>query len=275
MNPLYDRTKNRMKELGIKPDKALGQNFLISDGVVSKIVQAVVTEAPAHLLEVGPGLCALTDELLKMNLPLQLIELDRDFAKYWRQRSVEVIEDDALHVNWDALTLPKKSVLVSNLPYQISTHMVIDRCIGPENLESMILMFQKEVGEKLMGGPKHADYGFLSVMAQTFFEVDRLLEAGPKDFWPAPKIASQVLVFRRKTNVIGSGERAKRFLKFLKAGFSHRRKFLSKNLLSSPLSQGMTSQSIQSEFQEMNINPKARAEELSVEQFQKLFLRWA
>lgn len=268
---LLARTKARMDELGLAPQKGLGQNFLVSDHVVEKIIQAARELQPQRLLEIGPGVGSLTESLKELGLPLTLIELDRGLAKYWRERGLEVVESDALKVRWSAHAPVDRTILVSNLPYQISTHLVVDLCSGPANLPGMVLMFQKEVGERLMAKARTDAYGLLSVMAQSHWRMRRLLEAGPGDFWPAPKIASVVLVFERKTPPFLGQE--KRYLSYLKGAFAQRRKFLSKNLLGSPLRPGMTQEHVHSALQELGLGPKVRAEELSVEQFETLFRR--
>jgi 16S rRNA (adenine1518-N6/adenine1519-N6)-dimethyltransferase len=269
VNLLLEKTKNRLGELGAEPKRSLGQNFLVSETAVGKIILAAANLAPEQIIEIGPGVGALTDELSKLGKPLLIIELDRDFAGYWRELGKQVIENDALKVDWERLPLVKPTVLVSNLPYQISTHLVVDRCFGPAAVTAMVLMFQKEVAERLTSGPRSKEYGLLSVMAQTFWRITRLLEAGPKQFWPAPKVASQVLVFERKDSPVPGMERE--FLTFLKVAFAQRRKVLTKNLLALPAAFKINQERVQAGLESVGANPKARAEELTPAQFLKLF----
>lgn len=266
MSLVFD-LKARLQEMGIEPKKAFGQNFLVSSHVIDKIVDSVRAREFKDLIEVGPGLGALTEPLLKRGLEPRLIELDRDLVEYWRKRGLTVIDDDALKYDWNQLNLREPSLLVSNLPYQISTHIVIERCFGPAALKHMILMFQKEVAERLMAVPRTKAYGLLSVMAQLHFDMRRVADAAPKDFHPAPKVASRVLSFERKPDP-GLGAP---FLKFVKAGFAFRRKFLLKNL------RGVVEKSHMERLPEvwsaLNLSEKARAEELTPEQFREAFLR--
>ncbi len=263
---LLERTKARLHELGITPKKSLGQNFLISDRAVGLINEAAANLSPCQIVEVGPGLGALTDPLREGPWPFQAIELDRSLAAFWRAQGVGIIEDDALKVKWEKLSLPAGTVLVSNLPYQISTHIVVDRCLGPNEITGMVLMFQKEVAERFLALPRSKDYGLLSVMAQTFWQIEKLCALSPQDFWPAPKVASVVLVFRRQ---VPSFAQAPGFLRMLKVAFAHRRKFLVKNL------QGHGAIRSPEEARELlarlKVKPQARAEELSVSQFQELW----
>jgi len=264
MSELFD-LKTRLTEMGISPKKAFGQNFLISAGVIGKIIEAVQSRPHSDLIEIGPGLGALTEKLIAAGLRPRLIELDRDLIDYWRARNLDTIDHDALKLDWDTLNLKPNSLLVSNLPYQISTSLVVDRCFGPKNLRHMILMFQKEVAQRLMAKPRTKEYGLLSVMAQVFFDISKVADAAPRDFHPAPKIASRVLSFTRKSDP-GVTER---FLKVLKAGFAFRRKFLLKNLKS--VVDKPTLERLPDVFAALRLKPQARAEELTPAQWVELF----
>lgn len=258
----------RMKELGIEAKKAFGQNFLVSDHVINKIIEAVATEKIDFLVEIGPGLGALTEGLLELKRNLRLIELDRDLIQFWRARGLDVTDADALKLDWNALKLPKSTLLVSNLPYNISTSLVVDRCFGPLEIEVMVLMFQKEVAERFVAKPRTKEYGLLSVITQLFWQMEKVTNAAPGDFLPPPKVASRVLKMRRRANTRGLDER---FLRFLKQGFLYRRKFLLKNLKGSVHKGG--EELIRSSLQAMKLSDKVRAEELSPEQFVELFKR--
>src|SRR5690606_25942729 len=131
---------------------------------------------------------ALTEPLLNSSLQPRVIEFDSDFVKYWSTRGIDVIDGDALKVNWNDLGLRENSLFVSNLPYQISTNIVIDRCLGPAQVRWMVLMFQKEVAQRLTASPRTKEYGMLSVMAQLHFKMRKVAEAAPRDFYPAPKV---------------------------------------------------------------------------------------
>jgi len=265
---LLDQTKSRMEELNISPKRSMGQNFLISEHVVDKIIARVESLNPSHLIEIGPGLGALTDRLRKVSCPLRLIELDRALAQYWRNQGLDVVEDDALKVKWSHLQLPAGSVLVSNLPYQISTHLVVDRCLEPAGVSHMVLMFQKEVAERLRARPRTPAYGLLSPMAQTFWKIDKLLEAAPRAFWPVPNVASQVLVFSRQPSPLPGWEF--HFLQLLKGAFSHRRKFLIKNLSQMSGKFRVNEKDWPVLFERLGIGAKVRAEELSPERYIEL-----
>lgn len=255
----------KLEALGIAPKKSLGQNFLVSVAAIEKIAKAVSELNPEYLVEIGPGLGSLTGALLKLKIPMRLLELDRTFAKYWRDLQVEVIEGDALKWDWNRLKNEETTVLVSNLPYQISSSIVIDRSVQALSLKGMVLMFQKEVAERIVAKPKTEAYGLLSVIAQNFWIIENVLEAGPKDFYPPPRVASRVLRFKPRNDYEGS---KKDFLKVVKAGFSHRRKFLLSNLKA--LSGKATDENLRLIFDEIKLSHQIRAEELTIQHWRLL-----
>jgi 16S rRNA (adenine1518-N6/adenine1519-N6)-dimethyltransferase len=270
----------RLEELNASgPKRSLGQNFLISDHVVDKIIFAVKAEPFSEMIEVGPGLGALTEDLIEVaraqKARLTLIELDRTFAADWRSRAeaanLRVFEGDALQMEWRDFTLKPKTLFVSNLPYQISSSIAIERSIDPAGISRMILMFQKEVAQRIGSKAKTPDYGLLTVIIQAFWETATVVDAGPKDFHPAPNVASRVVVFRRRPEPdFGPRGTPTGFLRFAKAGFSHRRKLLAKNL-ASELGSADTTEKLVAAFGVMKLLPTARAEELSPAQFVELY----
>jgi 16S rRNA (adenine1518-N6/adenine1519-N6)-dimethyltransferase len=264
MSQIFD-LKARLAQMGVVPKKAFGQNFLVSPHVIAKIIQAVRAREFTDLIEIGPGVGALTERLLDAGLKPQLIELDHDLAEHWRGRGLAVKEVDALKLDWSELEIRSPSLLVSNLPYQISTHIVMDRCFGPTGLRFMVLMFQKEVAQRLTAEPSTKEYGLLSVMAQLHFRMSRVADAAPGDFFPPPKIASRVLAFERlEPQNLGVP-----FLKFVKQAFAMRRKFLLKNLKS--VVDKPRLETLPAVLESMGLNEKARAEELTPQQFAELF----
>jgi len=227
----------RLEEIGSAPKRSLGQNFLVSENVISKIIESVRKRTPETLIEIGPGLGALTEAFLE-TAPQKfvVIELDRTFAEFWRGRAsrgqrLEVMEEDALRVDWLKQDWPGRPlVLVSNLPYQISAPLVMELSAlgqgGAPFFNAMILMFQKEVAERITARPQTKDYGTLSVVAQNRWRVSKVVDAAPACFHPRPQIASRVLAFDFDPDGFGSPS----FLKFVRQGFQNRRKLLIKSL---------------------------------------------
>ncbi len=264
-----EKYKQRLQELQASPKRSLGQNFLIEMVVIERIIEAAGQFSVNNLIEIGPGLGALTESLDEMADDLTLIELDKEFSEMWRQQGMNLIEKDALRLDWEELVGGKETLLVSNLPYQISSSIVMDRSVGPDSILGCVFMFQKEVAERIMAPQGSKQYGLLSVMAQSFWDIHKVVDAGPGCFYPAPKVSSRVLSFRRKKPeaYLETQSQRKSFLKYLKAGFAQRRKFLIKNLLAL----GIDRPTLEKEFKVLDIDVKARAEELSVSQWQQLF----
>lgn len=265
-----ERIKKSQEELGFEHKRSLGQNFLVSDHVVDRIVKAASVFAPTTIIEVGPGLGSLTEDLISVCDHLVLLEMDRRLVEFWRKKEgdFEVIETDALQWPWDLKDLARPVVFVSNLPYQISSSILIDRSIDPEPVNGMVLMFQKEVAQRIQAAQSHEAYGFLSVIAQTFWSIDLVLEAGPRDFDPPPRVASRVLSFNPRQVQIQ--DRA-RYLKFLKACFLQPRKYMVSNLahgLQKP------KEKIIQILESLKISSQIRADQLKIQEFLELYRRF-
>ena len=278
MNTLKTKdTISLLQNLDIYPKKSLGQNFLINPDICRKIISEVYKEKADRVIEVGPGLGALTEGLNKIP-DLILIEKDKVLAKYLAQKGFTVLNKDALVLNWTDL-IKDNTLLVSNLPYQISSRLLVERSLDKKRLQKMILMFQKEVAEKILSKPsnfrqKAQTFGLLSVMAQTHWSIEKILNAGTKDFYPSPKVGSQVLGFTPKS--LSDTFNSRKFLNFLKIGFSQRRKKLQKVLLSNSgkLKKDImiTPGQIKETFEMFDIETKSRPEELSSQQWLDLFI---
>lgn len=256
--------QNLLRELGLSPSKALGQNFLINQNTIQKIIESAAGFNSKQIIEVGPGLGALTRKLVEINQNLKLIELDRGLSKYWRDQGFDVTEKDAIQHDWDLFLNKQNSILVSNLPYQISASIVVDRSLDSEMLSGMILMFQKEVAQKIKARVGDEDYGFLSVISQLAWNIEKLVDAKANDFWPPPKIASRVLIFRSKKI---EPDLRSRIFKLTKAGFKQPRKYLLSNL---EKGLHLPKELLQDIFLNQKIDFKERAEKLSLEDWVSL-----
>lgn len=263
MSDNRERINKRMLEMGVAPKRSLGQNFLVADHVIQKIIHKVAHYKAKQIVEIGPGLGALTESLVKMGQPLTLLELDREFSAYWKRVSkdsphVTLIEGDALDAQWSELAANPGTLLVSNLPYQIGARVVIDLSQGLPNLERMVLMFQKEVAQRLMAEPSTKEYGLLTVVAQAAWKIQFVSDAGPGDFYPPPRVSSRVVSFERRPTVI-----TPHFVDFVKRAFSQRRKFMLKSFAAER--EKLTALVI-----ELGYSEKVRAEEITIEHFLKL-----
>lgn len=272
MSTARQRLKVVQDALGIEAKKSLGQNFLVSDVVIERIINKAREFQADTLIEVGPGPGALTSFLREMTPNFRVIELDRVLAEFWRNQGLEVIEGDALQLDWQQFyDKPGKKVLVSNLPYQISSSIVIDRCLDIGGLDHMVLMFQKEVAQRITATASTDAYGLLTVIAQTFWKTEKVTEAGPGDFDPPPRVASRVLAFTRKPPVL---QKPQSFLSFVKAAFAQRRKLLKKNLSVFYSQKNVTEAQLVGWLTELGFKETVRGEELTPEQFVALYKKF-
>ena len=254
--------KDKMKSLGFSPKKFMGQNFLTNPITIQKIVSAVEELKPSFIMEVGPGLGALTNHFISFKCPFYVVEKDSLLCQYWQKRKVNVLKGDVLKLSWPSHLLPD-AVLTGNLPYQIASRLMIQCCPGSEKIKAMVLMFQKEVAQRVLAAPRSKNYGLLSVLSQCFWKGHILTDASVSDFYPRPKVAGRVLIFHRKKQSVNDPAA---FLSFVKSCFSNRRKFL--------LSRWKTTKEkdrIISILNKMKLLPSVRAEELSPIQFMFLF----
>jgi 16S rRNA (adenine1518-N6/adenine1519-N6)-dimethyltransferase len=263
---LREKIKQRIQEFGIEPKRSLGQNFLVSDSVVEKIIKSADLSKYSLAVEIGPGLGALTDELIHSQTELILFELDKKFCKYWKDQGQNLIEGDALKHDWKSFPWDKGPVvLISNLPYQISSRLVVELSLISPCFDRMVLMFQKEVAQRLIAEESTEDYGLLTVVAQIFWSLHFVLEAGAVDFMPKPNVASRVIRFDKKE--VDPKIRSKEFLNFLKICFANRRKKMLPKLTSYQPKPALVES-----FKQLGLDEGVRAEKLSPEQFIELYL---
>lgn len=217
------------EHLELIPKKQFGQNFLIQKSAIALIVKTTLESPAPSLLEVGPGPGVLTAELLADGRPLWAVDLDPEAIAVLGQRFREhghlhLLLGDAVQI---ALPESGPFALVGNLPYNAATAILTRFLVEPVPWERMVLMFQLEVGQKLLGRPGEKEYGPLSILAQLSCRLTRLMKLGPGSFRPAPKVDSAVLLFEPIPGLPVAERRA--LLALLHRSFRHRRKTLANN----------------------------------------------
>ena len=179
--------------------KRFGQHFLVDQGVIEAIVREIAPRPGEALVEIGPGLGAITQPLLERCGALTVIELDRDLAARWRQRNgVTVVESDVLKVDFKALADRAGQPLrvVGNLPYNISTPILFHLLAVADRVRDQHFMLQKEVVARMAAGPGGKDYGRLSVMLQWRYAIEALFDVAPTAFDPPPRVDSAIVRMR-------------------------------------------------------------------------------
>jgi 16S rRNA (adenine1518-N6/adenine1519-N6)-dimethyltransferase len=245
------------------PRKRFGQNFLADAHYVDRIVAAVDPRPGETIVEIGPGLAALTGKLVERAGRVVAIEIDRDLAARLRERfspeRLQLIEGDALA--FDFASLGRDLRIVGNLPYNISSPLLFHLASFADRLRDVTVMLQKEVVDRITAEPATPDYGRLSVMLQSQFDVRRLLTVPPGAFRPAPKVDSAVarlVPLRGRAPRIDDREL---FARIVMAAFSQRRKTL-RNALA-----GIAGPET---LADARIDPGARGETLGVDAFVRL-----
>ena len=176
--------------------KRFGQHFLVDNGIIQSIVRIIDPRPGQALVEIGPGLGAITQPVLERSGALTVIELDRDLAVRWRQRQgVTVIESDVLNVDFMPLALAAAQPLrvFGNLPYNISTPILFHLLPLATHIEDQHFMLQKEVVTRMAAGPGGKNYGRLSVMLQWRYDIQSVLDVPPRAFDPPPRVDSAVV----------------------------------------------------------------------------------
>jgi 16S rRNA (adenine1518-N6/adenine1519-N6)-dimethyltransferase len=247
--------------------KRFGQNFLHDQSVISRIVACIGVRPDQHWVEIGPGQGALTGPLLQAGAHLDVVELDRDLVDLLKKKFAglahfHIYSADALKFDFSSLANAGERLrIVGNLPYNISTPLMFHLLNSADCIEDMHFMLQKEVVERLCAEPGSKQYGRLSVMMQYVCEAEHLFDVPPESFDPAPKVISSIVRLtphRLPPVQVDSRENLNRIVT---QAFSQRRKTLRnslKNLIS------------EDDLNALSIDPKLRAENLTLKEFSKL-----
>lgn len=265
-----------MREDGIRARKALGQNFLVDRNVLARIADIVEIGPDDRILEVGPGKGALTELLAERCARLVAVELDTRLVPVLRQAfrdnpRVEIVHGDILAIDLRGLLASEggeRWKVAANLPYNISTPVLFAFLDTRDLFSRLVLMLQKEVGDRLAASPGTKDYGVLSVFFQLYFDVTRELIVRPGSFHPVPKVDSAVLSFvplERPRVAVGDEQF---FRRLVKGAFSMRRKTLWNCLKGANL--GLSGEQLSEALAHCAIEPGRRGETLSLDEFAAL-----
>ena len=246
-----------------KARKRFGQNFLVDEQIIADIVRAIRPEAADIMVEIGPGLGALTRPLLQRLDQLHVVEIDRDIIthleKDYPQDKLIIHAGDAL--KFDLAQLPAPLRIVGNLPYNISSPLLFHFSDYCERIHDMHFMLQNEVVERMVAEPSTPAYGRLSVMLQCRFQMEKLLDVPPESFRPSPKVDSAIvrMIPLPASEVLVQNE--KLFAQIVAAAFGQRRKTL-RNTLKAYLTED--------DFVRLGIDAQLRAENLGVTEFARI-----
>lgn len=253
----------------------LGQHFLSSTGARQQIVDALGDITQRTVVEIGPGRGAITDLLATHAKRLIAIELDNALApvlavRYGLTENVEILHTDVLKVNLAELHAggdASELVVVGNIPYYITSDILLWLFAQVGNFSRAVLMMQQEVADRITAPPGNSEYGFLSATTQLYVQAEKLFSLPPSAFSPPPKVDSAVVRLHPAPRFAELGVEAKPFLDFLRGCFQQKRKTLSNNLRAS----GYSPAQIFSALNHASLSPTVRAEEIPLEAMARIF----
>lgn len=256
-----------LSDHGLAPRRAFGQNFVVDPNTVQRIARLAQIGPSDHVLEIGAGLGSLTIALAETGAQIHAIEIDNGLVEVLRQvvgdlENVRVIHGDAMTLDWRPLVeLSSNWHVISNLPYNVATPLVAEILDHVPEVQHMLVMVQREVGQRFVAKPRTPAYGAVSVKIAYWAEARIVGDVPATVFYPKPKVASALVDIRRHSIPRIPGVEASELFALVRAGFAHRRKMLRRALseLVSP-----------SVFTIAGVSPESRAEELDLEAWGRL-----
>ena len=280
MNEIERETQFILKKYNIKANKSLGQNFLISEEVVNKIVESSNITKKDLVIEIGPGLGTLTKELLDSANKVICVELDKRMVEILKDRfklysNFELLNQDILKTDLKNIIEKEKQSkeienvkIVANLPYYITTPIIMKLLEEKLDLESITVMIQKEVADRLTAIPGEKNTGAITYSVYYYAEAKEIMEVPSYSFIPEPEVTSEVIQLKVRKELKVKTQNEKMMIKIIKKSFTQRRKTLLNALTNTKIfKEKNTGIEI---LKKLNISENARAEELTLEQFAQI-----
>ncbi|MDD2903124.1 MAG: 16S rRNA (adenine(1518)-N(6)/adenine(1519)-N(6))-dimethyltransferase RsmA [Syntrophales bacterium] len=270
----FTSPKTLLRRLGLRARKAWGQHFLLYPHQAQRIVAALALSGEETVVEIGPGLGALTVFLAQEAGKVVALERDPALARFLETElfpqnpRVQILCQDALALDLAACSREagRPLAVAGNLPYQITSPLLFKLAEEKAAVSRAVLMMQQEVGVRLSAAPGTKDYGILSVLIQYHFSLERLFSLGPANFYPPPQVDSVVLRLAPREPVPPARDEAL-LTRVVKAAFAHRRKTLNNTLVNRASAFGLSPETMRAIFQTLAIDPGRRGETLAVAQF--------
>lgn len=277
MKKLLEETKTIMKKYGIKANKDLGQNFLINNEVVENIINSSEISKEDLIIEIGPGLGTLTKELIKRAGKVVCIELDKKMIKILKDRfitssNLEILNEDVLQVDLNELIKKhkgndniKKAKIVANLPYYITTPIIMKLLEDKLDIESITVMIQKEVADRLIDIPGGKYTGAITYTIFYYCESEKIMEVPSDSFIPEPDVTSEVIKMKLRNKPAAEIENPKVMFMIIKSAFMQRRKTLLNALTNTQVF--ASKQEGLKILKKLNLDENVRAENLSIQDY--------
>lgn len=272
------RTKEVLSKYNMSAKKKFGQNFLIDSGVLDGIVEASRVTKEDCVLEIGPGIGSLTQYLAEAAKRVVSVEIDKTLIPVLNDTlseydNVTIINEDILKVDIESIVKEynegRAIKVVANLPYYITTPIIMKLFESGAPIDSITVMVQKEVADRMVMGPGNKDYGSLSLAVGYYAKATAVMNVPPGSFIPQPNVGSAVVHLKRYEKPAVEVGNEKYMFEIIRTAFNQRRKTLSNSLSNNP-SLKVTRQQVQDALTEINIDEKARGEILSLTQFARL-----
>ena len=277
---LFEETKFIMKKYGIKANKNLGQNFLVDENIVNQIVEKSQIDNEDLVIEIGPGLGTLTQKLLEKAGKVISVELDTNMIKILQERfklypNFELIHSDILKLNLKEIIDKekdnkkiKKAKIVANLPYYITTPIIMKLLEEKLDLETITVMVQKEVADRLTVIPGNKNTGAITYSVYYYSEAESIIDVNKDSFIPKPEVDSKVIQFKIRKLPAVETNNEKEMFKTIKNAFTQKRKTLINALVNTNIVENK--QIGLNILNKLNIKDNIRAEELTLEDFAKI-----
>ncbi|QKQ06494.1 16S rRNA (adenine(1518)-N(6)/adenine(1519)-N(6))-dimethyltransferase RsmA [Staphylococcus saprophyticus] len=275
------RTKALLNQYGFNFKKSLGQNFLIDVNIIHNIIDASDIDEQTGIIEVGPGMGSLTEQLAKSAKKVRAFEIDQRLIPVLKDTmgpydNVTVINEDILkadiaHYVTEHLADCEKIMVVANLPYYITTPILLNLMQQKLPIDGYVVMMQKEVGERLNAQVGTKAYGSLSIVAQYYTETSKVLTVPKSVFLPPPNVDSIVVKLMKRPTPIVDIDDENKFFKMTKAAFSQRRKTINNNYQSLFVNGKVNKEKILEWLEAAGIDPRRRGETLSIKEFANLY----
>ena len=277
---VYEETQAILNTYKIQANKSLGQNFLIDDCVIEKIIESSNIEKEDLIIEIGPGLGVLTERLLKKSNNVVVIEIDKKMIeilqnRFCLNRNLEIINNDVLKVDLEKLIKNKKEQtninkvkIVANLPYYISTPIIMKLLENRLEISEIIVMVQKEVAQRLGAETGTREAGAITYAVEYYAQATPIIDVPKESFIPSPKIESQVIKLEVRQNPKIEVEDEKLLFNIIQKSFMQRRKTLSNALINNRKLD--SKEEVEKMFKTLEIPSNVRGEKLTLEEFGKI-----
>lgn len=267
------KVKDTLSQYDFKPAHRLGQNFIIDKNIINKIVQESQIKPNDHILEIGPGLGVLTDELSERAKKVLAVDIDKKIINILENEfdwpNVRIIKSDILKISNKDIAKhlgSKKYKLIANLPYQITSEIIAKFLKEDPKPECMVIMVQREVGERMLGQAPHTN--LLALMVEFYSNAKKLFRVSKNSFYPVPKVESVVMELVPKSKTTLKVSQAGRFWELVRLGYRSKRKYLQNNLASYAK---VPKSRLDSSWHDLGWDTKVRPENLSLKDWLALY----